>query len=678
MKKIFFWCRNVACAGLHTEVGKMIILSLIINMIIECLNHRNLWGLAELFANPVVFLYNTSIIFLTLCIGFFTTRKVFVYVMISAIWITLAVINFVVLSARKTPFTAMDIYLIKDAVKVLPVYLNVFQIILIVIGIIAGIAGLVFLWIKGPKVIIAQTLKRRIIFSSVKTVIAGAVVTALTVILIPAGVLGRNFGNLGIAYRHYGFVYCFSCSVVGRGISKSGEYSQEYINNIKNNIENEQTDNGVVNSQEAPNIIFLQLESFFNPDRVKKVKFSQDVLPNMKRLSSEYSAGYISVPCFGAGTANTEFEVQTGINLDDFGPGEYPYKTVLQSAICESAAYDLKNLGYSTHALHNNDGTFYNRNKVFSHLGYDTFTSIEYMSDIEYNPIGWAKDSILTGEIAKILDSTEGSDYIYTISVQGHGDYPSTPMEGYTPEIKVTNFPVAEQQASFEYYVNQIHEMDNFIGELIQSLSERDEETVLVLYGDHLPTFDFTDEMLTNGDKFQTQYVIWSNFDMDRQEKNIQAYQLSAYVMQRLGISEGYIMKYHQSKQELPEDEYLKNLKILEYDILYGKKEIYGGETPYEATNLKMGIDDIEITDVYNYNDTVFIEGSSFNDYSCVLINGKEYTTEKVSDRLLRVNGINVKKDDVVVVAQKGDDKVELSRTTFTVKQQSKKNAQQQ
>lgn len=185
MKKILFWCRNVACAGLHTEVGKMIILSLIINRLLNCLNHRNLWGLAELFANPVVFLYNTSIIFLTLCIGFFTTRKVFVYVMISAIWITLAVINFVVLSARKTPFTAMDIYLIKDAVKVLPVYLNVFQINTDCYWNNCRYCGLVFLWIKGPKVIIAQTLKRRIIFSSVKTVIAGAVVTALTVILIP-------------------------------------------------------------------------------------------------------------------------------------------------------------------------------------------------------------------------------------------------------------------------------------------------------------------------------------------------------------------------------------------------------------------------------------------------------------------------------------------------------------
>lgn len=83
------------------------------------------------------------------------------------------------------------------------------------------------------------------------------------------------------------------------------------------------------------------------------------------------------MPCFGAGTANTEFEVQTGMNMDDFGPGEYPYKTVLQSKVCESMAYDLKEKGYATHALHDNDGTFYDRYKVFSHLGYEDFTSID-------------------------------------------------------------------------------------------------------------------------------------------------------------------------------------------------------------------------------------------------------------------------------------------------------------
>ena len=212
----------------------------------------------------------------------------------------------------------------------------------------------------------------------------------------------------------------------------------------------------------------------------------------------------------------------------------------MQSAICESAAYDLKNLGYSTHALHNNDGTFYNRNKVFSHLGYDTFTSIEYMSDIEYNPIGWAKDSILTGEIAKILDSTEGSDYIYTISVQGHGDYPSQMPENYNPEIKVENFFDGADKTAFEYYINQIHEMDKFVGELVKYLSERDEQTILVMYGDHLPGFNFTNETLSYGNIYQTPYVIWDNIGLKREYKNMEAYQLSSYVFGRLGITEGY------------------------------------------------------------------------------------------------------------------------------------------
>ena len=68
---------------------------------------------------------------------------------------------------------------------------------------------------------------------------------------------------------------------------------------------------------------------------------------------------------------------------------------------------------------------FYTRHRVFSRLGFDTFTSIEYMNDLEYTPLGWAKDGVLTEEIIKALDSTvDQQDFIYTISVQGHGDYP--------------------------------------------------------------------------------------------------------------------------------------------------------------------------------------------------------------------------------------------------------------
>lgn len=643
--------------------------SVILELVVECFNRRGIMGLAFPFMHPVIFIYNTLIIMTTMTIALFFTRRIFAYCVISIVWIGLSLTNFIILSSRKTPFTAMDFYLIKDAIKVAGLYVSIVQIILIALLVIAVITGLVFLWRKAPKIEVTIKKTKFYAYAGVQLVLVFLAVYGMGMTLLFTGTVESHYGNLAQAYKKYGFSHCFVSSVLDRGIKKSGEYSEEYMESLKKDLDDVEPEA----NDKTPNIIFVQLESFFDPTHVKGISLSENPLPNYQKLISEYSSGYLSVPCFGAGTCNTEFEVQTGINIDDFGPGEYPYRTIMKSKVCESMAYDLKKLGYSTHAIHNNDGTFYDRNLVFSHLGYDTFTSIEYMDGFEKTPMGWAKDYVLTDEIDKALNSTSGTDYVFTISVQGHGDYPSTPVEGYTPEINVTNFLVAEQQSAFEYYVNQIHEMDNFIGELIEKLSERDEETVLVLYGDHLPTFDFTDDMLSNGDKFQTQYVIWSNFQMDKQDKDLQAYQLSAYVMDRLGISEGYIMKYHQSKKKLPEDEYLKNLKILEYDILYGKKEIYGGGTPYEATDLKMGIDDIEITDVYNYNNDVFVEGNNFNDYSCVMINGKEYAAEKISDRLLRVKGTKVKTDDVVVVAQKGDDKVELSRTTFTVKQQEKK-----
>ena len=56
------------------------------------------------------------------------------------------------------------------------------------------------------------------------------------------------------------------------------------------------------------------------------------------------------MPSVGAGTANTEFEVLTGMNLRYFGPGEYPYKTIMKKQQTESVATALKEFGYGAHA----------------------------------------------------------------------------------------------------------------------------------------------------------------------------------------------------------------------------------------------------------------------------------------------------------------------------------------
>ena len=35
----------------------------------------------------------------------------------------------------------------------------------------------------------------------------------------------------------------------------------------------------------------------------------------------------------------------------------------------------------------------------------------------------------------------------------------------------------------------ETYQMDKFIGKLVKTLSEFDEDTILVMYGDHLPSF---------------------------------------------------------------------------------------------------------------------------------------------------------------------------------------------
>ena len=89
--------------------------------------------------------------------------------------------------------------------------------------------------------------------------------------------------------------------------------------------------------------------------------------------------------------------------------------------------------------------------------------------------------------------------------------------------------------------------MDLFLQRLLYVLDSYPEDVVLVLYGDHLPTFPITDEMLENGSIYETEYVIWSNFSMEQEQVNLQAYQLSAYVLGRLDINEGLLTKYHQT-----------------------------------------------------------------------------------------------------------------------------------
>ena len=607
-----------------------------LNLIIETLGRFStqglLGGINFMFHSPVVFLYNTLIIFATLVIASVFKRRLFVFTIVAIFWLAVGIINGVILTQRMTPFTVKDLSNLEDGMTIITNYLSTPMIVLAALGIALAVGALVLLFIKGPQK--KDKLKRKRNLLGVILVIGFTFIS--TSFVIKTGIVETFFGNLAYAYRDYGVVYCFTNTWLNTGISKPSGYSEESMLDIF--TEKELGDDKAMLLEEKdedmlhPNILFLQLESFIDPSTVKTIELSQDACPNFRRLMGEYSSGELTVPACGAGTANVEFEVLTGLSVKFFGPGEYPYKAVLKEKTGESLAYDLDSIGYTSHAIHNHRAVFYNRNTVFANMGFDTFTSLEYMQSVVKTPKNWAKDGVLTGCINDALDSTEGRDMIYTISVQGHGKYPSEKVLE-NPEIEVLSAPTEELKWKYEYYVNQIYEMDKFIGELTAELSQRNEPTVLVMYGDHIPAIDITEDDLENGNLYGTQYIIWDNFGMKKDDENLHTYQLAAHVMDMLDMQVGTIFTYQQNHKN--SETYLSDLKALGYDMLYGKNYIYGGSNPFEPTKLKMGVKDIKIDEVVKIGDRYYIKGQNFTQYSKVTLDGKTLKTIYLGESVL-------------------------------------------
>lgn len=632
--------------------------ALLINLIIEMLARGSfIKGIYFLISSPYVFLCNSIIILMTLSITLLMRRRFWGLTLISFVWLLLGTTNSILLSNRVTPFTATDLMLVDSAFGVVTKYFSVVQIVMVVIGLAIAIALLVLLFFKAPKV------QHRIKYP--RNVIAIIIIWVLGFGSINLGVgselMSMKFGELRVSYYDYGFVYCFTNSLINTGIEKPNSYSGETVEKIVKKTEKRK----ISKAKKKPNIIFLQLESFFDMNHLNGVKFSKNPAPNFEKLMKKYPSGYFNVPIVGAGTVNTEFEVMTGINLDYFGPGEYPFKTKLIDTTCESVCFNLKEYGYNCHAIHNNTATFYGRNVVFSNLGYDTFTTIENMHIEDFTPMGWAKDYYLTDYILEALKSTKNQDFVYAISVQGHGSYPTD--GDYDYPIKIKGIEDEDTKNKYQYYAMQTYEMDQFIGKLTKALKKLDEETILVMYGDHLPSFGLSGEDLDNGDVYQTEYVIWSNFDNDYYtNEDLEAYQLQSKILGGLNMDAGEINKYTQQHKGEDQETYDEGLKNLSYDMLYGDKYATNGENPYQATDIKLGLHEVKlssVTPLYDKEGTVYLYGDNFTTYSKVYVNEEKQTTKYIDPNTLMIVYPELKAGDEISVYQQNSDDHVLTQT---------------
>ncbi len=666
------------------------LLSCALVFVVEWISRRSFTSAVSFVAGSTgAYFYNALIVFVSLMLVYLFRRRAFARTVISAFWLLLGIINGLILSNRVTPFGFTDIKCIGDLFAMTNTsYFTAEEATMVVIGLGIFAFFCVIFFIKGPRF---AGKKHPIFLMLVLAVTVFVGVPVTTQAAQDSNVLASYFSNIAQGYENYGFIYGFSSSVVGIGMDKPDNYSEETIDEINETVDQvleemygiepstEDTDEAAVaeaeesiydsedSTEEAeekviastdsnPNIILILLESFVDPEDILLFETEEDPVPTFHYLEENYTSGYLTVPVVGAGTANTEFEVLTGMSMQYFGTGEYPYKTILKKIdSCESIASVLSSIGYSTHAVHNNGGNFYSRVNAFSMFGFDTFTSKELMDITDWTATGsWPTDDILVSETIKTLDATpDQADFTYTITVSTHGDYPETEVldEVLYPVI---GFEDEGTTNSWNYYVNQLHEVDNFLAALIEELSERDEDTIVIAFGDHLPTMNLTEEDMASGDIYKTKYVTWNNFGLEKEDADLYAYQLMAYMTDQLDIHEGTIMTYHQTQSE--SETYDEGLELLQYDLLYGSRYSYGDDDPYPATDIVMGIDEvvINLVEADEESSKLILYGSGFTNWSKVYVNGTKVKTTYISGTSLSISLDKVAYGDTITVCQVG------------------------
>ena len=631
-----------------------LVLTLFLDLFLEYSQFKTLEGVEGFVRERTfVFLYNGLIIYTVLSVVLLFRKKIFAYALLGGGWLAVGIANYSILEQRKTPFTAVDLTLIKSILPIINSYLSMWQIILFFFLGLAGIVGLVCLFLYTPEQAKYFDFKSNAMIVLFLMIVLAVITRAGT----GKGQLIGRFDNLSSGYQDYGVAYGFCVTALDTGIDRPIEYSRKRVRKVLKKM-NTRTRKRIKaedpSKKREPNIIFIQLESFFDASTVKGLTISEDPIPTFHKLQQETTSGYLKVPVYGAGTINTEFEVITGMNLNYFGTGEYPYRSILHKKTCDSIFYWMRNCGYETSVIHNNNVSFYDRNKVFANLGLENFITMENMDVNIRNEAGWSRDAILTNHIMNTLEATAKTDLIYTISVQGHGDYPTSGQMELPIRVSGQDF-TEEELNQYSYYVNQTRDMDGFIAELVRQLKDYPEDVMVIAYGDHLPGMNLETSDLKEGSKYSTPYFIWDNFGYNASHKkkedgNVTSYQLASKVLDQVACHEGTLNRYHQSMQTTKN--YKKNLKLLQYDMLYGSNFTREGKEPLEPSEIVYSLNPPRIEVVKSMRNKYLLIGENFTDYSRVYVNGIRVRSKKLNSTVLLIDAKNMKDKNKIEIMQ--------------------------
>ncbi len=277
------------------------------------------------------------------------------------------------------------------------------------------------------------------------------------------------------------------------------------------------------------NVVMVMNEAFSDITDAPAFAFdeSSDPLPNLHALRQDAHAisGHVVVPGFAGGTANTEFDVLTGIQTNALSAATTSAFRVVNRDL-DSLFRVFAGDGCRTSFFHPGDDWFYNRENVYRWMGAEETVFADQMEDLAYKG-RWVTDDYMAGLIEQEFEAAVSAGetlFHYTTTIQNHMSYTADKYgEGYDFPPVPLNAEVSDQvRTMLEVYVEGVRDADAMLGRLRNYFAAQDEPVVLVFFGDHLPylgdnqlgyaelgmTQEANWDALTS---YETPYIIWAN-----------------------------------------------------------------------------------------------------------------------------------------------------------------------
>ncbi len=464
--------------------------------------------------NPLLILLNGLPIAVLLLVIYFAFSNSFAAgAAANAVFGLLSYANLLKIDGRDDPLVPADILLLREALQASGDYrldLHPGLIALIVLSTAALIA---------LAVLFGKTRKRPAVPRIIGIVLSLAVFTGAFFGLYRDRELYASFPvsseyNMTTMFNELGLNYCFLYNFNLYSVDKPEGYS---ASEVESYIAEQET---VESEGVKPQILMVMCEAFNDITDAEAFTYSDEDDPMRGFYEVAQSpnsiSGHIVVPNFGAGTANTEFDVLTGMQTNLISATSNSALRSFHHSV-PSMATLLSGEGYDSLYFHPGNSWFYNRDSALSFLGIKDRVFVEDLEDKSN-----MESAFLKNLKTLISERTQNGErlFAYATTIQNHQAYTYSKYDFDVPKVQTSVELSDYAEELLSVYAYGVKCSSDMLLELTEYLNSLDEPYILVFFGDHRPNLgadylaykeigmDIENDVISN---CSAPFVIWAN-----------------------------------------------------------------------------------------------------------------------------------------------------------------------